>query len=250
MHTWAPVDLPRLEGSGPPLRLYDTCHRRDPGDRARAHRPDVRLRDHPLRRHPPRPRRDLPGLRPGQPGTGGTPATTCSTSRTSPTSTTRCSSGPPATRPTGWSSACARPRCSVRTWRRCGWCRRRTTSARSRPWRDRRAGRQAAGRGRGLPARRPRPGRLLRQRGTGQFGYECRLRRGDDAPAVSRARRRPGPGRQAQRARTRCCGAAREGEPSWERDSGRAGPGWHIECAAIALNRLGMPFDVRAAAPT
>ena len=24
MHTWAPVDLPRLEGSGPPLRLHDT----------------------------------------------------------------------------------------------------------------------------------------------------------------------------------------------------------------------------------
>ena len=39
--------------------------------RPRPHRADVRLRHHPLRRHPPRPRRHLPGLRPGQPGLAG-----------------------------------------------------------------------------------------------------------------------------------------------------------------------------------
>ncbi|WP_049576194.1 cysteine--1-D-myo-inosityl 2-amino-2-deoxy-alpha-D-glucopyranoside ligase [Streptomyces sp. SBT349] len=40
--------------------------------------------------------------------------------------------------------------------------------------------------------------------------------------------------------------AARPGEPSWEGGSlGRGRPGWHIECVAIALDRLGMGFDVQ-----
>jgi len=37
---------------------------------------------------------------------------------------------------------------------------------------------------------------------------------------------------------------AREGEPSWESDLGAGRPGWHIECAAIALNRLGPQIDL------
>ena len=39
--------------------------------------------------------------------------------------------------------------------------------------------------------------------------------------------------------------AAREGEPSWESRLGRGRPGWHIECAAIALEHLGTDFDVQ-----
>lgn len=40
--------------------------------------------------------------------------------------------------------------------------------------------------------------------------------------------------------------AARPGEPSWDGGSlGRGRPGWHIECAAIALEHLGMGFDVQ-----
>ncbi|MGW7355012.1 cysteine--1-D-myo-inosityl 2-amino-2-deoxy-alpha-D-glucopyranoside ligase [Streptomyces sp. NPDC054784] len=40
--------------------------------------------------------------------------------------------------------------------------------------------------------------------------------------------------------------AAREGEPSWEGGTlGRGRPGWHIECVAIALEHLGMGFDVQ-----
>ncbi|WP_424214570.1 cysteine--1-D-myo-inosityl 2-amino-2-deoxy-alpha-D-glucopyranoside ligase [Streptomyces sp. BI20] len=40
--------------------------------------------------------------------------------------------------------------------------------------------------------------------------------------------------------------AAREGEPSWDGASlGRGRPGWHIECVAIALQHLGMGFDVQ-----
>ncbi|MCX5379269.1 cysteine--1-D-myo-inosityl 2-amino-2-deoxy-alpha-D-glucopyranoside ligase [Streptomyces sp. NBC_00091] len=40
--------------------------------------------------------------------------------------------------------------------------------------------------------------------------------------------------------------AAREGEPSWDGASlGRGRPGWHIECVAIALEHLGMGFDIQ-----
>lgn len=39
--------------------------------------------------------------------------------------------------------------------------------------------------------------------------------------------------------------AARPGEPSWPSPLGPGRPGWHVECAAIALNRLGPTFDVQ-----
>jgi L-cysteine:1D-myo-inositol 2-amino-2-deoxy-alpha-D-glucopyranoside ligase len=38
----------------------------------------------------------------------------------------------------------------------------------------------------------------------------------------------------------------REGEPSWDSPFGPGRPGWHIECAAIALEYLGTGFDVQA----
>ncbi|MCX6401049.1 MAG: cysteine--1-D-myo-inosityl 2-amino-2-deoxy-alpha-D-glucopyranoside ligase [Propionibacteriales bacterium] len=37
----------------------------------------------------------------------------------------------------------------------------------------------------------------------------------------------------------------REGEPSWDSPFGKGRPGWHIECAAIALTHLGTGFDVQ-----
>ncbi|GAB3443711.1 cysteine--1-D-myo-inosityl 2-amino-2-deoxy-alpha-D-glucopyranoside ligase [Actinophytocola sediminis] len=39
--------------------------------------------------------------------------------------------------------------------------------------------------------------------------------------------------------------AARPGEPSWDSELGAGRPGWHVECSVIALNRLGMGFDVQ-----
>jgi L-cysteine:1D-myo-inositol 2-amino-2-deoxy-alpha-D-glucopyranoside ligase len=38
---------------------------------------------------------------------------------------------------------------------------------------------------------------------------------------------------------------ARAGEPCWESDLRAGRPGWHVECAAIAINRLGTGFDVQ-----
>lgn len=39
--------------------------------------------------------------------------------------------------------------------------------------------------------------------------------------------------------------SAREGEPSWEAPFGAGRPGWHIECSAIATNRLGHHFAIQ-----
>ena len=39
--------------------------------------------------------------------------------------------------------------------------------------------------------------------------------------------------------------AERPGEPSWPSPFGPGRPGWHIECAAIALSRIGFGFDVQ-----
>jgi L-cysteine:1D-myo-inositol 2-amino-2-deoxy-alpha-D-glucopyranoside ligase len=39
--------------------------------------------------------------------------------------------------------------------------------------------------------------------------------------------------------------AARPGEPAWDSPLGRGRPGWHIECAAIALTHLGRTIDVQ-----
>lgn len=38
----------------------------------------------------------------------------------------------------------------------------------------------------------------------------------------------------------------RPGEPAWDSPFGRGRPGWHVECTAIALDRLGAAFDVQA----
>ncbi|MEU9132472.1 cysteine--1-D-myo-inosityl 2-amino-2-deoxy-alpha-D-glucopyranoside ligase [Kitasatospora sp. NPDC048540] len=39
--------------------------------------------------------------------------------------------------------------------------------------------------------------------------------------------------------------AARPGEPAWDTELGHGRPGWHIECVAIALEFLGMSFDIQ-----
>ncbi len=39
--------------------------------------------------------------------------------------------------------------------------------------------------------------------------------------------------------------SARPEEPAWDTDLGHGRPGWHIECTAIALDHLGVGFDVQ-----
>ncbi len=38
--------------------------------------------------------------------------------------------------------------------------------------------------------------------------------------------------------------AAKEEEPSWETEIGKGRPGWHIECSAMSMKRLGESFDI------
>jgi L-cysteine:1D-myo-inositol 2-amino-2-deoxy-alpha-D-glucopyranoside ligase len=40
--------------------------------------------------------------------------------------------------------------------------------------------------------------------------------------------------------------AARAGEPAWKSEFGSGRPGWHVECAAIATEYLGVSFDIQA----
>ena len=80
---------------------------------------------------------------------------------------------------------------------------------------------------------------------TGRFGYES----GYDEDTMLRlfAERGGDPDRQGKRHpldpilwRT-----SRAGEPSWESELGPGRPGWHVECSAIAVNRLGARFDIQ-----
>ncbi len=40
--------------------------------------------------------------------------------------------------------------------------------------------------------------------------------------------------------------AAKPGEPAWDSPWGKGRPGWHIECSAMTLEHLGVPFDIHA----
>jgi L-cysteine:1D-myo-inositol 2-amino-2-deoxy-alpha-D-glucopyranoside ligase len=80
---------------------------------------------------------------------------------------------------------------------------------------------------------------------TGRFGYESNY----DVPTMLEffAERGGDPDRPGKRHPLDAVlwRAAREGEPSWDTDLGPGRPGWHIECTAISLNRLGSGFDVQ-----
>lgn len=80
---------------------------------------------------------------------------------------------------------------------------------------------------------------------TGRFGYES----GYDAATMVRYFRERGgdpdrPGKR-QPLDPLLWRMARPGEPSWAASIGRGRPGWHIECAVIAVNRLGGRIDVQ-----
>jgi L-cysteine:1D-myo-inositol 2-amino-2-deoxy-alpha-D-glucopyranoside ligase len=77
------------------------------------------------------------------------------------------------------------------------------------------------------------------------FGYESNF----DEPTMTRlfAERGGDPDRAGKRHPLDALlwRMARPDEPSWESELGAGRPGWHIECSAIALNRLGCGFDLQ-----
>ncbi len=80
---------------------------------------------------------------------------------------------------------------------------------------------------------------------TGRFGYESRY---DDATMLGFFAERGGdPDRAGKRHALDplIWRMERPGEPAWDSPLGRGRAGWHIECAVIAANRLGMGIDVQ-----
>ncbi|MDQ3505710.1 MAG: cysteine--1-D-myo-inosityl 2-amino-2-deoxy-alpha-D-glucopyranoside ligase [Actinomycetota bacterium] len=78
-----------------------------------------------------------------------------------------------------------------------------------------------------------------------RFGYESGY---DEATMLALSAQRGGdPDRVGKRNRLDplLWRGARDGEPSWEGPRGRGRPGWHIECSAIILDRLGDGIDVQ-----
>ncbi|SDI05696.1 L-cysteine:1D-myo-inositol 2-amino-2-deoxy-alpha-D-glucopyranoside ligase [Actinokineospora alba] len=80
---------------------------------------------------------------------------------------------------------------------------------------------------------------------SGQFGAESRY--DEQTMAKYFAERGGDPDRKGKRHPLDALlwRVARPGEPSWDSELGPGRPGWHIECSAIALNRLGMGFDLQ-----
>ncbi|MGW5137922.1 cysteine--1-D-myo-inosityl 2-amino-2-deoxy-alpha-D-glucopyranoside ligase [Nocardia beijingensis] len=89
------------------------------------------------------------------------------------------------------------------------------------------------------------PDIYFRADATEQFGYES----GYDRATMERlfAERGGDPGRPGKRDPIDALlwRSARPGEPSWPAPFGPGRPGWHIECSAIALNRIGPEFDIQ-----
>jgi len=80
---------------------------------------------------------------------------------------------------------------------------------------------------------------------TATFGYESNY---DEATMAELFAERGGdPDREGKRDPVDALlwRAEREDEPAWDAPFGRGRPGWHIECSAIAINRLGVGFDIQ-----
>ena len=225
-----------------------------PGTRRTRARDDVRLRHHPVRRHPPRPRGHYARLRPGQPDLARRRTRRARTCRTSPTSTIRCWSAPTRDGEDWMVLGNARDRAVPRGHGgAAGAAARRTTSAPSS------RSRRSSTRSRSCSTR----GAAYRlDDGTGDVYFR------HDASAAVRLRV------QATTTR-RCCAlsaerggdpdragkrdpldpllwrGARDGEPAWDGGrSGRAGPAGTSSARSIALDRLGAVSTCRAAATT
>lgn len=84
-----------------------------------------------------------------------------------------------------------------------------------------------------------------RHRATADFGYESGY--DDDEMAAAFAERGGDPDRTGKEHPLDALlwRVERPGEPSWPSPWGAGRPGWHIECSAIARNRLGMEFDIQ-----
>lgn len=84
-----------------------------------------------------------------------------------------------------------------------------------------------------------------RHRATEEFGYESGYDAGEMASAFAERGGDPDRAGKEHPLDALLWLAERPGEPSWPSPWGAGRPGWHIECSAIARNRLGMDFDIQ-----
>jgi len=80
---------------------------------------------------------------------------------------------------------------------------------------------------------------------TGNFGYESHLDRDTMLKLFAERGGDPAHAGKKDPLDSLLWRAHRHGEPYWDTPLGPGRPGWHIECSVIALNRLGMGFDVQ-----
>jgi L-cysteine:1D-myo-inositol 2-amino-2-deoxy-alpha-D-glucopyranoside ligase len=89
------------------------------------------------------------------------------------------------------------------------------------------------------------PDVYFRADATAQFGYESGYDRDTMLQLFTERGGDPDRPGKADRLDAQMWRAARPGEPSWPSPFGAGRPGWHVECAAIALSRIGAGLDIQ-----
>lgn len=89
------------------------------------------------------------------------------------------------------------------------------------------------------------PDIYFRADATEQFGYESGFDRATMLELFAERGGDPDRAGKADPLDALLWRAARPGEPSWPAPFGAGRPGWHVECAAIALSRIGSGIDVQ-----
>src|SRR5699024_11052416 len=84
-----------------------------------------------------------------------------------------------------------------------------------------------------------------RHRATPDFGYESNYTAAEMAEAFAERGGDPDRAGKEHPLDALLWRVQRPGEPAWPSPWGDGRPGWHIECSAIARNRLGMRFDIQ-----
>ncbi|CAN5524937.1 cysteine--1-D-myo-inosityl 2-amino-2-deoxy-alpha-D-glucopyranoside ligase [soil metagenome] len=89
------------------------------------------------------------------------------------------------------------------------------------------------------------PDVYFRADATPQFGYESGYDRATMQTLFAERGGDPDRAGKANQLDALLWRAARDGEPSWPSPFGPGRPGWHVECAAIALDRIGTGLDIQ-----
>ena len=89
------------------------------------------------------------------------------------------------------------------------------------------------------------PDIYFRADATTQFGYESNCDHGTMMQLFAERGGDPDRAGKAEPLDALLWRAQRPGEPSWPSPFGPGRPGWHVECSAIALSRIGFGFDVQ-----